>query len=194
MFHLTFVCRPLGYHDSSPIFQNGIYVKTHRYVSVFSMLQILCIGTPMVIPSNKLRGFCETIIFLLMLESQIYFFSKFHIHPRLHLYYLKRIKRMWNFNYWCILVVFKVTDYMHYFRRLQVMTGIFNLKNEHKWNLTNKNIQKCQIHKINATADTKICTDYITRIFARTFHTNSLWQTYNKKILQKQVIHIKISW
>lgn len=194
MFHLTFVCRPLDYHNSSPIFQNGIYVKIHRYVSIFSMLQMLCIGTLMVTLSNKLSGLYETIIFLLMLESQIYCCSKFHIYPRLHLYYLRRIKRKWNFSCWCILVVLKMTDYVHYFRRFQVMTGIFNLKNEHKWNLTNKNIQKCQIHKINATADTKICTDYITRIFAHTFHTNLLWQTYNKKILQKQVIHIKISW
>lgn len=72
------------------------------------------------------------------------------------------------------------------------MTGIFTLKNEHKQNLTNKNTQKCQIHTINATASTKIGTNSIIRIFAYSFHLNSLWQTYNQKILQKQDIHTKI--
>ena len=79
-----------------------------------------------------------------------------------------------------------------FFRRFQLMTGIFNLKNEHKQNLTNKNMQKCQIHKINATASTKICTNSRIRIFAYSFHVNSLWQTYNKKILQMQDIHTKM--
>lgn len=138
---------------------------------------------------------CETFNYFLTdvwISDSLLLQMQFHLHPRLHLYYLKWIKRKWSFNYWCTLVVFKMTDYMQYFRRFQVMTGIFKLKNEYKWRLTNKNIQKCQIHKINATADTKICTNYITRIFANTFHINSLWQTYNK-ILQKQVIHTNIS-
>lgn len=56
-----------------------------------------------------------------------------------------------------------------FFKRFQLMTGICNLKNEHKQNLTNKNTQKCQIHKINATASTKIRTNSIIRIFAYSF-------------------------
>lgn len=78
------------------------------------------------------------------------------------------------------------------FRRFQLMTGVFNLENEHKQNLANKKIQKCQIHKINATSSTKICTNSTLRTFAYSFHIKSSWQTYDKKIFQKEDTHVKM--
>lgn len=68
-----------------------------------------------------------------------------------------------------------MTDDMgDFFRRFQSMAGTFNLKNEHKQNLNNKNVRKCHIHKINAAATIEICTNSIIRIFAYSFHINSL--------------------